>query len=166
MPQKLLCLVLIGSFIFNFPSKTLAEATSEQFSSVTPLHMGGGGEFVHGQRQGKLLIRVLMLGAIPQQGIHYVPEGTDVLFSILYSGGYQDTSRLNGIYIRRKNVRDLIDIPLEDLIADGSEVPKLMDGDIVTVPFNWRRDVATISLVTGFLSSMTAFTLSIIALAK
>lgn len=143
-----------------------AESLNEQYSATTPLHGGGTGEYVHGQRSGKLLIRTLILGAVPQQGIHYVPEGTDVLFAILYSGGYQDTSTLNAISIRRKNVRELIDVPLQDLISDGHEIPKLMDGDIVTIPFNWRRDIATISLITGFLSSMTAFTLSIIALTK
>lgn len=166
MNQKIIALVLIFSFLFCQSHNAFAEALGEQFSSVTPNRTGGGGEFMHGQNQGKLLMRTLILGAVPQQGIHYVPEGTDVLFAVLYAGGYTDASRLNGISVRRRNVRDLIDVPLEDLIADGSEIPRLMDGDIVTVPYNWRRDIATISMITGFLSSMTAFTLSIVALAK
>jgi len=168
MTKKIIAFVLlVCTFVTTPGTLAYAESLGEQYTTASPGTVSGGtGEYIHGQRQGKLLMRTLILGAVPQQGIHYVPEGTDVLFAVLYSGGYTDTSRLNGIAIRRKNVRELIDVPLEDLIADGSEIPRLMDGDIVTVPFNWRRDISTISLVTGFLSSMTAFTLSVVALAR
>lgn len=166
MTKKILSVVVLICFSLTLSPHAYGEALSEQYTSVIPLHGGGGGEFVHGQRSGKLLMRTLILGAVPQQGIHFVPEGTDVLFAVLYAGGYTDSSRLNGITVRRKNVKELIDVPLESLIADGNEIPKLMDGDILTIPYNWRRDIATISLVTGFLSSMTAFTLSVIALTK
>lgn len=107
-----------------------------------------------------------MFGAIPQQGVHYVPEGTDLLFSILYAGGYGDNSKLNGISIRRRGQQDLIDVDLQDLMKDGGRIPKLQDGDIVNVPFNWRRDIQTISLITSFMAAMTGFTLSLIALSK
>ena len=164
--KKILSVVLTASFVFLLPYQARAESLGEQYSSAAPTNIGGNGEYVHGQRQGKLLMRVLLLGSVPQQGIHYMPEGTDTLFAVLYAGGYTNESRLNGISIRRKNVRELIDVPLEDLIADGHEIPKLMDGDIVTIPYNWRRDITTITLITGFLSSMTAFTLSMVALTK
>jgi len=165
LAKKLIALSLI-CILLPFPQISHAESITESYSSISPALGGGGGEFIHGQKQGKILIRVLMFGAIPQQGIHYVPEGTDVLFAILYSGGYTDSSKLNDITVRRRNVQELIEVDLEDMIAQGTEVPKLLDGDIITVPFNWRRDIGTISLITGFISSMTAFTLSIIALTK
>ncbi len=162
--NKAIALTLI--LIFVVPTNFVrAESLNQEFSTISPLG-GGGGEYVHGQKEGKLLMRVLMFGAVPTQGIHYMPEGTDVLFAILYAGGYTDDSKLNGITVRRKRVKDLIEIDLEDIIAQGKDVPKLMDGDVLTVPYNWRRDIGTITLITGFISSMTAFTLSIIALAR
>ena len=65
-----------------------------------------------------------------------MPEGTDLLFAILYAGGYTENSKLNGISIRRRNVKDLIEVDLEDLIEDGKVIPKLLDGDIITIPYN------------------------------
>ncbi|RAV23900.1 hypothetical protein DQE84_18485, partial [Staphylococcus warneri] len=81
----------------------------------------------------------LIFGSVPVQGIHYMPEGTDLLFAILYAGGYGEMSSLNGITIRRRNQRALIEVDLEDLIEDGRPIPKLADGDIISVPFNWRK---------------------------
>lgn len=143
-----------------------AESIEDKFAQISPTHQTGAGEFVHGQGYGKILIRVLMFGSVPQQGVHYVPEGTDLLFAILYAGGYNDTSKLNGVTIRRRGQADLIEVDLQDSINDGEKIPKLQDGDVVTVPFNWRRDIQTISLITGFMAAMTGFTLSLIALSK
>lgn len=137
------------------------------YTHISPSRASGGtGEYVHGTNQGKLLIRVLMLGAVANQGIHYYPEQTNLLDAILYTGGMGETSKLNDINIRRKNVADLIEVDLEDIIEDGDAVPTLEDGDVVTVPWNWRRDISTITLITGFVSSITAFTLSMIAIAS
>jgi hypothetical protein len=163
--NKAICLVLIGSFVLG-PRVARAEAVDETYSRISPERGGSGGEYIHGQKSGKLLVRTLLIGAIPQQGIHYMPEGTDLLFAILYAGGYAENSKLNGISIRRRTVKDLIEVDLEDLIEEGKDIPKLLDGDIVTIPYNWRRDIGTITLITGFISSMTAFTLSIIALTR
>lgn len=143
-----------------------AESIEDKFAQISPTHQPGAGEFVHGQGYGKILIRVLMFGSIPQQGVHYVPEGTDLLFAILYAGGYNDTSKLNGVTIRRRGQADLIEVDLQDSVKDGEKIPRLQDGDVVTVPFNWRRDIQTISLITGFMAAMTGFTLSLIALSK
>lgn len=156
--------VLILAITIPVPAR--AEAVSESFSTISPIQGGGGGEFVHGQKQGKLLMRVLIFGSVPVQGIHFVPEGTDLLFAVLYAGGYTDASKLDNVSIRRKNVRNLIEVDLEDLIEEGRSIPILLDGDIVTVPFNWRRDINTITLITSFVSSMTAFTLSLVALIR
>jgi hypothetical protein len=163
--HRVLCLLTALWFLFFVPA-IYADSMSQAYSTTTPGFVGGGGEFVHGQNSGKILIRVLIFGSVPQQGIHYVPENTDLLFGLLYAGGYTQTSSLNGITIRRRNVRDLMEVDLEDIIEDGKPVPKLLDGDVLTVPYNWRRDIDTITLVTGFVSSMTAFTLSIIALTR
>jgi hypothetical protein len=162
-------LPLVYFFILTgliLPPSARAESLGDNFSNISPALGPGGGEYVHGQKQGKILIRVLVFGSVGSQGIHYVPEGTDLLFAILYAGGYTDSSKLSGITIRRKNVKDVIDVDLEDLIADGKEVPKLIDGDVITVPYNWRRDITTITMITSFISSMTAFTLSVIALTR
>lgn len=143
-----------------------AESIEDKFAQISPNQQLGPGEHVHGQGYGKILIRVLMFGSVPQQGVHYVPEGTDLLFAILYSGGYADSSKLNGITIRRRGQAELIKVDLQDALKDGEKIPKLQDGDVVTVPYNWRRDIQTISLVTGFLAALTGFTLSLIALSK
>jgi hypothetical protein len=143
-----------------------AESIDDKFAQISPTQQPGVGEFVHGQGYGKILIRVLVFGSIAQQGVHYVPEGTDLLFAVLYAGGYSETSKLNGITIRRRGQQELITVDLQDAINDGEKIPKLQDGDVVTVPFNWRRDIQTISLVTGFLAALTGFTISLIALSR
>lgn len=164
-PERILSL-LLAIWMLAFVPSLYADSLSQSYSTISPGQAGGGGEFVHGQKEGKILIRLLMFGAIPQQGIHYVPEGTDLLFAILYAGGYTETSKLNGITIRRRNQKAIVDVDLEDMIQEGQAVPKLADGDIITIPYNWRRDISTITLITGFVSSMTAFTLSVIALTR
>ena len=145
---------------------SFAESVEDKFTQIAPSHSPGSGEFVHGQGYGKILIRVLLFGAVPQQGAHYFPEGTDLLFGILYAGGYTDDTKLDEITIRRRGVKDLVEVDLESVIDDGEKVPKLQDGDVVTVPFNWRKDVTTITTITGFITAMTGFTLSLIALSK
>lgn len=163
--KKLISSILVVSF---FLSSTVgyAEAVDDKFTQITPSHSPGTGEYVHGQGYGKILMRVMLLGAVPTQGVHYVPEGTDLLFAIIYAGGYGEQTKLNGITIRRRGMRELVEVNLEDLIEDGKPIPKLADGDVVQIPFNWRKDIATISLVTGFITAMTGFTLSIIALVR
>lgn len=163
--KKIISLCLIYSTLLS-SSLAHAEAIDDRFTQITPTHAPGSGEFVHGQGYGKILIRVMLLGAVPSQGVHYVPEGTDLLFAIIYSGGYGDQTKLNGITIRRRNSKELVEVDLEDLIEDGKPIPKLMDGDVVQIPFNWRKDIGTITLITGFVTAMTGFTLSLIALAK
>lgn len=164
-PFKRHCsLLVIGSFLVA--SVARGEAVSDRSSAISPKHMPGAGEFVHGQGYGKLLVRLLIFGSVPVQGIHYVPEGTDLVFAIMYAGGYGEFSNLDGITIRRRNVPDLIDVDLEDLIEDGKTIPKMADGDIVTVPFNWRKDFQTVLTITGFVSSLTGFALSLVALSR
>ena len=108
----------------------------------------------------------MVFGSVPSQGVHYVPEGTDLLFTMLYAGGYNEMTKLNGIKIRRRGTKDMMNINLEDMLEDGASIPKVMDGDVINVPYNWRKDMGTIGLFTGFISAMTGFTLSIIALSK
>lgn len=162
---KAICSIVLVAFLLS-PAGLFAEAVDDKNTQITPTQTLGGGEFIHGQGYGKILVRVMMFGAVPQQGVHYVPEGTDLLFGILYAGGYNDSTKLNGITIRRRGQKDLIKVNLQDLIEDGAPIPKLADGDILNVPFNWRRDMATIGLLTGFLTAMTGFSLSLIALSK
>jgi len=165
MAKRLLCHVMLGALLLGSVSVN-AESVEDKFAQISPTQNPGLGEFVHGQGYGKILIRVLMFGAIPQQGVHYVPEGTDLLFSILYAGGYTDATKLNGITIRRRGQKDLMEVDLKDAMEDGEKIPRLQDGDIVNVPYNWRRDISTISIITGFMTAMTGFTLSLIALSK
>lgn len=165
MIRKFICHIMLGCLLIS-GSQLRAESVEDKFAQISPTHQPGSGEYMHGQGYGKILIRVLMFGAIPQQGVHYVPEGTDLLFSILYAGGYADNSKLNGVTIRRRGQESLIEVDLQNLMKDGGRIPKLQDGDIVRVPYNWRRDIQTISLITGFMAAMTGFTLSLIALSK
>jgi len=164
--KQIIASLLILMTLLHVPAISLAERKKETYTYATPGEARSGGQFVHGGKPGVLLIRVYILGAVGQQGIHFFPDGTDILDAMLYAGGMADTTKLNGIQIRRKDVADLIDVDLEDLIEDGEAYPKLKDGDVVQVPWNWRRDIATIGLITGFLGSMTAFTLSLIALSR
>lgn len=148
------------------PRVVFGEAIDDKFTQISPMHSPGSGEYTHGQGYGKLLMRVMMMGAVPQQGVHYYPEGTDLVFAIIYAGGHGDNTKLNGITIRRRGVPELIEVELEELIEEGSKIPKLMDGDIVQIPFSWRKDIATIGLITGFVTAMTGFALSIVALGR
>lgn len=154
--------LLVCTFLLSNIAR--GEAVSDQRSAISPKHMPGAGEFVHGQGYGKLLIRLLIFGAIPVQGIHYVPEGTDLIFAIMYAGGYGDFADLNQITIRRRGFAELMDVELEELIKDGKPIPKLADGDVITVPFNWKKDLQTVLTITGFVSALTGLTLSILAL--
>ncbi len=163
-PSKTVALITLYAWLLSSQS-TYGEDVKD--TRITPTQQIISGEHFHGSIiQGKLLIKVMMFGAVPTQGIHYVHEGTDILSAMLYAGGYDDTSKITGITIRRKNHKQLIRVNLEDLIENGDEAPKLMDDDIVTVPFNWRRDISTISLITGFITSITGFTLALIALVR
>jgi hypothetical protein len=148
------------------PTSIRAESVDDKLTQITPTFTPGAGEFIHGTGYGKILMRVMMFGAVPQQGIHYYPEGTDLLFAILYAGGYAEHTKLDGIKIRRRGQKDIISIDLQELMEDGEKVPKLMDGDVVDIPYNWRRDAATFSSVTGFLTAITTFTLAMVALSK
>ncbi len=158
------CVVAL-SFFFS-SNVALCEAVDDNFTQISPTETLGVGEFIHGVGYRRLLVRVLMFGAVGNQGIHYVPEGTDLLFALLYAGGLAETTKLDGITIRRKGQAELIYIDLEELIEEGHKIPRLMDGDIVSIPFNWRRDITTVGLVTSFVTSMTAFTLTLVALTK
>lgn len=163
--QRTIAHLILLAFVAT-TSGIRGEAIDDKNTQIVPTHSLGTGEFIHGQGYGKILVRVMFFGSTPQQGVHYVPEGTDLLFGILYAGGYGESTKLNGIQIRRRGQKELIKVNLEDLIEDGDKIPKLMDGDVVTVPYNWRKDVATIGMVTGFLTAMTGFTLSLIAATK
>src|SRR3989338_6517836 len=127
--------LILFSFLIS-SNRALCEAVDDTFTQISPTETLGAGEFIHGTGYRKLLVRVLMFGAIPNQGIHYVPEGTDLLFAILYAGGYQELTKLDGIAIRRKNQTELIRVDLEEMIEEGTTIPRLLDGDIVSVPFN------------------------------
>lgn len=163
--RRQFCLALISSILLA-PLSVRGEAISDKTSAISPRQVPGSGEYLHGQGYGKLLIRTLWLGSVPVQGIHYVPEGTDLVFALMYAGGVSEFSDLSEVTIRRRNQKDLIDVDLEDLIEDGDPVPKLADGDVITVPFNWRKDMQTILTITSFITSITGFTLSLIALSK
>ncbi len=111
-------------------------------------------------------MRILLFGSIPTQGVHYMPEGTDLLFGILYAGGYGQESKLNGITIRRRKVSNLMEVDLEDVIAEGKEIPKLQDGDIINVPFNWRRTYQEIAFFSGIITAVSTLIISIVALRR
>jgi hypothetical protein len=160
LTKRLLVCVLI--LLTTFQSAVLrAEAVDDKFS---PTNADTG--FVHGKGYGKVLMRILLFGSIPKQGVHYMPEGTDLLFGILYAGGYGEESKLNGITIRRRKVGELMEIDLEDVIASGEEIPKLQDGDIINVPFNWRKTYQEITFFTGLITAVSTLIISIVALRR
>ncbi len=163
MPQlikRFVSLLIIAVFALQTPVLH-AESIDDKFSGPQ-----GDVGFIHGKGYGKVLMRILIFGAIPHQGVHYMPEGTDLLFGILYAGGYSDETKLNGINIRRRKVAELIEIDLEDVIADGREIPKLQDGDIVSIPFNWRKSYQEISFFVGLISAVSSLIISIVALSR
>ncbi len=162
--RSLLSAVLV--FCLVLPAGLRAESIDDEFTHISPKHSPGAGEFVHGQGYNKILSRILMFGAIPQQGVHYVPEGTDLLFAILYAGGYSPETKLNRISIRRKHMSETIEVNLEELIEEGGAIPKLKDGDIVNVPFNWRNDYKEFLFFTSIFTSITGLVISIALLSR
>ncbi len=156
--------LLVGLLIFSFSfssSVARAEAVDDKISSA----LNNDGAFIHG-KGGKVLMRILLFGSVPKQGVHYMPEGTDLLFGILYAGGYGEESKLNGISIRRRRVAELITVDLEDVIADGKEIPKLQDGDIVNVPFNWRKTYQDFQFFATLITAISTLIISIVALKR
>jgi hypothetical protein len=153
-------------FCLLLPSYSFSESVDEEFTQISPKHSPGSGEYVHGQGYGKILMRVLMFGSVPQQGIHYMPEGTDLLFAVLYAGGYGDATKLNGISIRRKGMQESIEVDLEKVIEEGGAIPKLRDGDIVNVPFNWRSDYKEFLFFTSIFTSITGLIVSVALLTR
>jgi hypothetical protein len=145
-------------------SRAGAESVDDRFTQISPKHTLGGGEYIHGTGYGKILMRVMIFGAVPQQGIHYVPEGTDLLFALLYAGGYGSDTKLNGITIRRRGIQELLEIDLEDLLEEGKSVPKLADGDVINVPFNWRKDYQDFGYLTTVFTALTGLVISVVAL--
>lgn len=163
--QKPISLCVIWATLFC--SLTLrAESVDDQFTEISPSFKVGTGEFVHGQSYGKLLMRILILGAVPQQGIHYMPEGTDLMFGIIYAGGKADYTKMSSITIRRRGQKELLDIDLENLITDGKSIPKLVDGDIVDVGYNWRKGAQDIIFWTGLFTTLTGVLFATIEIAQ
>lgn len=158
------CCLALFLWLAILPPACFAESINEGFTDIAPGQNPGSGEFVHGRGYGKVLMRVLMFGAVPRQGIHYMPEGTDLLFAMLYGGGYGDETQLNGITIRRRNIQELIEVDLEDLVESGEPVPRLYDGDVVNVPYNWKKSYQEFSFVAQLFVSLTSLVLSIVAL--
>ncbi len=157
-------ILILTIFLSSVPA--YSEAMDDKNTNIVPGRTLGGGEYVHGAGYGKILMRVMMFGAIGSQGVHYMPEGTDILFAMLFAGGYSEQSKIDKITVRRRGQAELIKVDLEDLMDTGDKIPKLADGDIVTIPFNWRKDVSTISMITGFITAMTGFALSLVALTR
>ncbi len=143
-----------------------AEAVDDKLTQISPEFKPGAGEHIHGAGYGKILMRVMMFGAVGQQGIHYFPEGTDLLFSILATGGVSETTKLNGITIRRRAVKNLIEVDLDELVESGKSIPKLADGDVIRVPFNWRRDYQQFLFYTQVLFSISSFILAMVTLTR
>ncbi len=166
--MKIITHLLLWTLIFNLliPSELLAESMSDSNSTISPKHIPGAGEFVHGQGYNKILMRILIFGSVPVQGIHYVPDGTDLVFGLVYAGGYGEFTSLDSITIRRRGVPDLFEIDLENLLEEGKPIPKLVDGDVINVPFNWRRDMNTVLNITSFVTAITSFALAMVALTK
>ncbi len=162
LKQFLVCTIIVCQILA--PIAAHAEAVDDKFTQISPQSRAGGDEHIHGAGYGKILMRVMMFGAVPMQGIHYVPEGTDMLFALLYAGGYGETTKLNGITIRRRTSRELIKVDLEDLMEDGLPIPKLLDGDVVTVPFNWRKSYQEILFYTSVITTMGTLLIGIAAL--
>src|SRR5688572_16189856 len=119
---KSVCVTLIVTTFLNalYVPVALAESVDDKFTQISPQGKADGN--IHGQSYGKILMRVIMFGAVSGQGVHYVPEGTDLLFAILYAGGKNDTTKLNGITIRRRNVQHLLEIDLEDIMDEGGAI--------------------------------------------
>lgn len=153
-------------FSLAVPAPLLAESVDDEFTQISPQHSPGSGEYVHGQGYGKMLMRLMLFGAIPQQGVHYVPEGTDLLFAILYAGGYGEQTSLNNITIRRRGLNEIIHVDLEDIIAEAQAVPKLKDGDVVNVPHNWRQGYQQFMFFAGIFSSVTGLLISLSLIAR
>jgi hypothetical protein len=151
------CLVLA-------PVAAHAEAVDDKFTQISPQGRAGGDEKIHGAGFGKILMRIMVFGAVPNQGIHYVPEGTDMFFLLLYCGGHSDNTKLDGITIRRRGAREIITVDLEDLMDENLPIPKLVDGDVVTVPFNWRKSYNDLLFYTGVIGTLSGLLVGVAAL--
>lgn len=161
--KRPICVVLV-TLLLCHGTLLRGEAVDDKFTQISPQSKTDGA--IHGAGYGKILMRVMMFGAVPSQGVHYMPEGTDLLFAILYAGGYNESTKLSAISIRRRNVKNLIEVDLEQLMENGDSIPKLLDGDVVNVPFNWRKNYQDLLFYTTVFTTLGTLALGIAAIVR
>ena len=61
---------------------------------------------------------------------------------------------------------ETIEVDLEKIIEEGGSIPKLRDGDIVNVPFNWRSDYKEFLFFTSIFTSITGLIVSVALLTR
>jgi hypothetical protein len=166
--KQLVVLCLVASLMLSGRYAVAIDALDDSFTQISPNNASAyeKDEFFHGVRHGKILMRVLLLGAIQHPGVHYFAEGTDLLFACTYAGGTTEFSKPSAITIRRRGVKNLIEVDLEELIQEGAPIPKLLDGDLIQVPFNWKRDYATLTFYIGVFTTMTSLMLVILSFTR
>jgi hypothetical protein len=97
--------------------------------------------FVYGDRNMDLLMKVTVIGAVQNTGVHYVPEKTDLVTLISLAGGTAEEANLNKVVIKRDlgGQKQVMEVDLEDLVSDAkADSPILQANDTILVPKNSR----------------------------
>lgn len=133
-----------------------------------------GSEFISGYYPGAVLIPVTITGAVPRNGLHYIPTRTNLLKLIALAGGIKaEGGNLSQVTIRRVNGDDakenlkeeIIKVDLEKILeTSGSRGPILQQLDMVDIPHRQPVIGNNTTLILGFVSSLLGIVVSAIVL--
>ncbi|MCK5223196.1 SLBB domain-containing protein [Candidatus Calescamantes bacterium] len=107
---------------------------------VTECPLAEGLELTH---EDKLIIQVNILGQVGVPGVYKVEYGTTIIEALTRAGGLNDYADMKNILIVRypEGKKQIIEVNLKKFFKkdDKTDLPELMDGDIIMVNKNIRK---------------------------
>lgn len=135
---------------------------------------GVGSEYISGSYPGAVMVPVTILGAVPKNGVHYVPTRTNLLGLITYAGGPTKEAKLDEVRIKRVTGGDIrqgdvqekvIKVDVEKLLEEASgRGPLLQQNDVVVIPDRKPLIDQNTTQVVGFLSGLLGIVVSAIVI--
>ena len=161
MLRKLLSLVIaiqLGSF------SAFAQNLDSGFVRAEDVKGAGQGNiFVSGKKEGGVLIKVNLWGAVNKSGIHYIPHETDFVSLLSYAGGPSSKANLESAYIKRrtKDAEEIIPVNIKDIVGvESAHNPLIQPNDIIVVP-EYKPTIDQDTVVTiGFVSTILSVVLA------
>lgn len=134
---------------------------TEAFSRYT-----AGNEYISGQDNGTVMMRVNLWGAVRRPGIHHVPVKSSLIELISYAGGPSDNALLDEITIKRNlgPEQKKISVNLAEILHDQKQYDLVLKpDDIIVVPASqpWiSQNMFTAAMILSIIAS-TALSIQI-----